>query len=105
MLAEPRAVCNDLPGKTTKCARPLDEQGYGRTQAKTMHPSALIFVFLALGLGFITFRLVSRDFEWHWGVALFLAAVPIAMSFLFGMYGLLGSALFVGALYKAGARL
>ena len=69
-----------------------------------MHPAALFFFFLALGLGFITFRLALRDFEWPWAVALFLAAVPIALSLFFGLYGLLGSALFVGGLYKAAAK-
>ena len=38
------------------------------------------------------------------GAAVCLALVPLGLTLLFGMMGLLGSALYVGGLYKASAR-
>ena len=53
-------------------------------------------------LGIAVFRL-SLSMGWHWALAIFLAAIPIAGTFFLGIIGLLASAVFVGALYKATA--
>jgi hypothetical protein len=54
---------------------------------------------IALGLAVMVFRLSIR-FGWHWSMCLILAAVPLAATFFFGIIGLLGSAVFVGGMYK-----
>ena len=57
---------------------------------------------IALVLGALAFRL-SSTMGWHWALGLFLALLPFAASLLLGIIGLLGSAVFVGALYRASA--
>lgn len=41
--------------------------------------------------------------DWHWGFAVFLALVPIGAAVFMGIFGVIGSALFVGAMFKASA--
>lgn len=67
-----------------------------------MEPTAIILLLIALGLGFLAFRL-AHGMDWHWSVGLTLALIPIALTFFMGIFGLLGSAVFVGGLYKAAA--
>jgi hypothetical protein len=57
---------------------------------------------IALGLGAIVYQ-SAAGMDWHWGVSVPLALSPLAATFLFGVYGLFGSAIFVGAFYKASA--
>ncbi len=64
---------------------------------------AVLTLAVAVGLAMLTFRLAVGGFGWHWAVGLLLAVVPVAVTFFFGLIGLLGAALFVGALYKASA--
>jgi hypothetical protein len=61
-----------------------------------------LFLILPLSLGVLAFR-VSAGMGWHWVVGLLLALIPLGATLLLGIIGLLGSALFVGALYKASA--
>lgn len=65
-----------------------------------MSPSELILPGLALVLGFMLFRLAAGN-GWHWAMGLFLALVPLGLTLVIGMYGLLLSAAVVGAAYKA----
>ncbi len=65
-----------------------------------MNPLAIVILLVAVGLGVLVFRLAWSQ-GWHWGLGLLLALLPVAVTFFFGILGLLGSALFVGALYKA----
>ncbi len=44
---------------------------------------------------------LCRGMEWPWGLAVLLALVPLAATFFFGIFGLIGAAAFVGSLYKA----
>jgi hypothetical protein len=67
-----------------------------------MVPEELLFLLIPLGLGVLAFR-VSSGMGWHWVVGILLALIPLGATLLFGIVGLLGSALFVGALYKASA--
>jgi hypothetical protein len=66
-----------------------------------MNPVAIIALVLSVGLAIMVFRLAIGGFGWHWAVGVLLASVPVVATFFFGIVGLLGSALFVGALYKA----
>jgi hypothetical protein len=66
-----------------------------------MNPVAIIALVLSVGLAVMVFRLAIGGFGWHWSVGVLLASVPVVATFFFGIVGLLGSALFVGALYKA----
>jgi hypothetical protein len=68
-----------------------------------MSPVAIVVLLFAVGLAVLVFRLSVGGFGWHWAVGLLLAAIPVAATFFFGLIGLLGAALFVGALYKASA--
>jgi hypothetical protein len=63
-------------------------------------------LFLSAGgvLGFLAFR-VCRSMEWHWSIAVVAGLIPLAGSLFCGLYGLMGSALFVGGLYKATTRI
>ena len=67
-----------------------------------MSPEDGLFLIIPLSLGVLAFR-VSSGMGWHWVVGLLLALIPLGATLLFGIIGLLGSALFVGALYKASA--
>ncbi|MCI0379908.1 MAG: hypothetical protein L0215_20185 [Gemmataceae bacterium] len=58
-----------------------------------------MILLIGIGLGLSVFWL-CLEFGWHWGVALFLGCLPIAASYFFGIFGVLGSAFFLGALYK-----
>lgn len=62
-----------------------------------------MFIAISLALSGITFWL-AQSCNWHWGTGLFLAAMPPLLAFLLGIYGLLGGAMFVGALFKAAAK-
>ena len=66
-----------------------------------MNPLAIIALVLSVGLAVMVFRLAIGGFGWHWAVGVLLGSVPVVATFFFGIVGLLGSALFVGALYKA----
>ncbi len=68
-----------------------------------MTPIDGLFLLIVLILSVLVFR-VTTGMGWNWGLALCLALIPIGATLLFGIIGLLGSALFVGALYKASAR-
>jgi hypothetical protein len=61
-----------------------------------------VYLLIPLALGVMVFRL-SSSMGWHWFVGLLLALIPLGATLLMGIIGLLGSALFVGALYKASA--
>jgi hypothetical protein len=63
----------------------------------------MILVLVSLVLSGIALRLAVSS-EWGWGVGVFLALIPPGLTFLLGLYGLLGGALFLGALFKASAR-
>ncbi|HSQ55755.1 MAG TPA: hypothetical protein VLM40_08410 [Gemmata sp.] len=65
-----------------------------------MEASEIVLLSVALLLGFFAYHL-SYHMEWHWGVGGFLALVPLAATFFLGIFGLLGSAVFVGSLYRA----
>jgi hypothetical protein len=65
-----------------------------------MNPLGFVYLTAGLGLGILTFRL-SLSMGWHWGLAIVLGLIPVVATFFFGLIGLLGAALFVGALYKA----
>ena len=65
-----------------------------------MDPVFAAFLFVALFLGVLVFRL-SMGMSWPWGLALLLALIPPVATFFLGIIGLLGSALYVGAMYKA----
>jgi hypothetical protein len=67
-----------------------------------MSPEEILFLLIPLGLGVLAFR-VSSGLGWHWVVGTLLALIPLGATLLLGIIGLLGSALFVGALYKASA--
>jgi hypothetical protein len=62
----------------------------------------IIFLVIAVVLSVLSFK-VLLDFGMHWGVCLVLATVPVVATYFFGIIGLIGSALLVGALYKASA--
>ena len=68
-----------------------------------MNPLGIVLLLIALVLGAGVFRL-STSMGWHWGLAVVLALIPPVATFFLGVLGLLGSALFVGGLYKATAR-
>lgn len=68
-----------------------------------MNPLGIALLLIAFVLGGVKFRL-SISVNWHWGLAIFLALIPVVATFFLGMMGLLGSALFVGGLYKATAN-
>ena len=68
-----------------------------------MNPLGIVLLLIALILGAGAFRL-STSMGWHWGLAVVLALIPVVATFFLGVLGLLGSALFVGGLYKATAR-
>jgi hypothetical protein len=65
-----------------------------------MLPLAAIYLLIGFFLDVAAFRLLIH-LGLHWAVSLALAALPPVATFFFGLFGLLGSALFVGALYKA----
>lgn len=68
-----------------------------------MSPIDGLLLLIVLVLGVMAFR-VTADMGWHWGASIFFGLVPLGITLLFGMIGLLASALFVGGLYKASAR-
>jgi len=59
-----------------------------------------VVMLIALVLAVLVFKL-SSDMDWHWGVGIFLAAIPLAASYFLGIFGVIGSAMFVGAMFKA----
>jgi hypothetical protein len=67
-----------------------------------MELAELILPGIALVLGFMLYRLATAN-EWHWGVGVCLAFFPLGATLIFGIYGLLVSAVFVGGVYKASA--
>jgi hypothetical protein len=67
-----------------------------------MSPLEGVILFVALALSVLAFR-VTAGMGWHWSAAVFFALVPSAATYFLGMIGLLASAAFVGALYKASA--
>ena len=67
-----------------------------------MSPLEILFLCVPLVLGVLAFR-VTVGMGWHWTAAVFFALVPLAATYFVGLIGLLGSAAFVGALYKASA--
>lgn len=67
-----------------------------------MDPAELIIPGIALVLGVMLYRLAVGN-DWHWGVALVLALMPLGFTLVLGIYGLLASAVFVGGCYKASA--
>ena len=67
-----------------------------------MDPAELILPGIALVLGFMLYRLAAAN-EWHWAVGVALALFPLGATLVFGIYGLLVSAVFVGGVYKASA--
>lgn len=67
-----------------------------------MTPLEGLFLLVPIVLGILAFR-VSAELGWHWFVCLLFALIPLGATLLFGVIGLLGSAVFVGGLYKASA--
>jgi hypothetical protein len=67
-----------------------------------MSPLGGVILFVALVLSVLAFR-VTAGMGWHWSAAVFFALVPLAATYFLGIIGLLGSAVFVGGLYKASA--
>lgn len=61
---------------------------------------ALIFLGVAVVIGIIVFRL-GLGADWHWAYCVLAALVPIAFTFFLGIIGLIISAVFAGAVYKA----
>lgn len=61
--------------------------------------ASLIWV-IALVLGVIVYQ-SAAGMDWHWSVSIPLALLPLATTYFFGYHGLFGSAIFVGAFYKA----
>jgi hypothetical protein len=68
-----------------------------------MDPGSVVLLLVAAALGVAVFRL-GVGLDWPWWLAGLLALAPPAMTLLLGLYGLLGSALAVGAMYQASAR-
>jgi len=67
-----------------------------------MSPLDGVLLFVVVVLGVLAFR-VTAGMGWHWSAAVFFALVPPAATYFLGIIGLLASAAFVGALYKASA--
>jgi hypothetical protein len=67
-----------------------------------MTPLEGLFLLVPIVLGVLAFR-VSSGIGWHWVVCLLFALIPLGTTLIFGVIGLLGSAVFVGGLYKASA--
>lgn len=63
-----------------------------------------LFMFIAIVFAVLVFRLAA-GMSWHWAFAAFLAAVPLGATFFMGAFGLIGSAMFVAAMYKASAAM
>ena len=62
----------------------------------------LFLLGIALVMAFVVFRLgVAAD--WHWGGALVAALVPVGFTFFFGIFGIVISAIYLGAIVKATA--
>ena len=68
-----------------------------------MEPLAIVVLVVALALAVMAFRVTVEGLGLHWGVGLLLAALPLAATLIFGIIGLLASAVYVGGLYKASA--
>ena len=62
----------------------------------------ILFWLIPVVLGVLAFR-VAAGMGWHWLTAVIFGLVPLAATFFLGVIGLLGSAVFVGGLYKASA--
>ncbi len=60
----------------------------------------ILYLLVAVVLAIAVFRL-SMGMGWHWGVAVGLALLPLVATFFLGLIGVLISAAFVAALYKA----
>lgn len=67
-----------------------------------MEPAELFLPCIALVLGFMLYRLATAN-DWHWAFGVCLALMPLGCTLLFGVYGLLVSAVFVGGVYKSTA--
>lgn len=63
-----------------------------------------LFMLIAVIFAVLVFRL-AVGMDWHWGFAACLAAVPLGATFFMGAFGLIGSAMFVAAMYKASAAM
>jgi hypothetical protein len=97
-------MVRDLPGATETAAEGtisccLSQSSGGHT----MEAVEIGFFVIPFILGILVFS-VTRSMDWHWSLCVILAAIPVVASFLFGVYGLLGSAMYVGGLYKASAK-
>lgn len=68
-----------------------------------MNPIEWMFWLIVIVLSAMAFR-ATIGMGWHWASALCLALAPLALAYFFGILGLLGSAMYVGGLYKASAR-
>jgi hypothetical protein len=60
-----------------------------------------MFDLIAIVLAILVFGLAKRS-DWHWGVALGLAAIPIAFTVFLGIYGVIIAAIFTASMYKVG---
>ncbi len=60
-----------------------------------------LFLAISLILCVLMYFAVGRwDFPWF--VKLLLAGIPLAATFFFGLFGLVGSGILVGAVFKTG---
>jgi hypothetical protein len=57
-------------------------------------------LFIAVSLGVLAYFLLA-SLDLHWGACLAVALLPLAATFFIGVYGLLGSAVAIGGMYKA----
>lgn len=61
-----------------------------------------LYVAISLILCVLMYFAVARwDFPWF--VRLILAAIPLVLAYIFGLFGLVGSGILVGAVYKTGS--
>ena len=59
-------------------------------------------IIVGIVFGILVFRL-AMGMDWHIGIAIFMALVPVGATLFLGVFGVVASALFLGSMYKASA--
>jgi hypothetical protein len=65
-----------------------------------MDPFEIGMYAIPIALAILVFRL-AWSMEWSWGLCIFFAVIPMVATYFLRVYGLLASAMYVGAMYKA----